>query len=97
MLLVVGSTKGRSHLRAQAINIPRENTGRQRIPAGIKTKKLGRFSSREVLYNCLTAGEPYIAYGMFHFQLDKTGFTQSFQMTVSLLTGDAQFLTYGSS
>ena len=80
MLLVVGSTKGRSHLRAQAINIPRENTGRQRIPAGIKTKKLGRFSSREVLSNCLTAGEPYIAYGIHTLALYQASFLQSGDM-----------------
>ena len=30
-----------------------------------------RFSSRAVLLNCLTAGEPYIAYGMTPLQLGK--------------------------
>ena len=45
--------------------------------------------SREILSNCLTAGEPYIAYGMFHFWLDKTGLPQGFQMAISLLPSNA--------
>ena len=45
--------------------------------------------SREILSNCLAAGEPYIAYGMFHFWSDKTGFPQGFQMSISLLPSNS--------
>ncbi|CAB0907928.1 hypothetical protein FRC0411_01463 [Corynebacterium diphtheriae] len=47
------------------MNIPHNDAEYRRAPAGIKARKLKKgFSSYEVLSNCLSAGEPYIAYGV---------------------------------
>ncbi|CAB0780022.1 hypothetical protein FRC0151_02364 [Corynebacterium diphtheriae] len=50
------------------MNIPHNDAEYRRAPAGIKARKLKKgFSSYEVLSNCLSAGEPYIAYGVTRY------------------------------